>query len=153
MSFLIYFDVCCLNRPFDDQRQERIRLEAEAVLLILERCQRKEWTLLSSEAVVAEINQTLDFARVTQLQTLASFAARQIRIDKQVENRALEWIRQGFTAFDAFHLACAELGNADVLLTTDDRFLRRATRLVDVLEVRVANPLQWLLEVTTDADE
>jgi hypothetical protein len=35
MEFLIYLDVCCLNRPFDDQTQERIRLEAEAVLRIL----------------------------------------------------------------------------------------------------------------------
>jgi hypothetical protein len=29
----IYLDACCLNRPFDDQTQERIRLESEAVLL------------------------------------------------------------------------------------------------------------------------
>lgn len=48
---LIYLDVCCLNRPFDDQTQERIRLEAEAVLLILERCQAGTWWLLGSEAV------------------------------------------------------------------------------------------------------
>ncbi|MBE2197400.1 MAG: hypothetical protein IAE79_02240 [Anaerolinea sp.] len=25
----VYLDVCCLNRPFDDQSQERIQLEAE----------------------------------------------------------------------------------------------------------------------------
>ena len=31
----VYLDVCCLNRPFDDQTQDRIRLESEAVLLIL----------------------------------------------------------------------------------------------------------------------
>jgi len=31
----IYLDVCCLNRPFDDQTQERIHLESEAVLIIL----------------------------------------------------------------------------------------------------------------------
>lgn len=31
----IYLDVCCLNRPFDDQTQDRIHLEAEAVLTIL----------------------------------------------------------------------------------------------------------------------
>lgn len=30
MEFLIYLDVCCLNRPFDDQTQERIGLEAKA---------------------------------------------------------------------------------------------------------------------------
>ncbi|MDF2439948.1 MAG: hypothetical protein JWN98_932 [Abditibacteriota bacterium] len=31
----IYLDVCCLKRPFDDQGQDRIHLESEAVLLIL----------------------------------------------------------------------------------------------------------------------
>ena len=31
----VYFDACCLNRPFDDQTQDRIRLESEAVLLIM----------------------------------------------------------------------------------------------------------------------
>lgn len=33
----IYLDVCCLNRPFDDQAQTRIRLESEAILLIIAR--------------------------------------------------------------------------------------------------------------------
>ena len=31
----IYLDVCCINRPFDDQNQDRIHLEAEAVISIL----------------------------------------------------------------------------------------------------------------------
>ncbi|WP_256875183.1 hypothetical protein [Nostoc sp. C052] len=50
MEFLIYLDVCCLNRPFDDQTQERIRLEAEAVLLILANCQTGEWQMLVSDS-------------------------------------------------------------------------------------------------------
>ena len=32
----VYLDNCCFNRPFDDQRQVRIRLEAEAKLYIQE---------------------------------------------------------------------------------------------------------------------
>ena len=31
---LIYLDLCCFNRPFDDQTQSRIRLETEAKLVI-----------------------------------------------------------------------------------------------------------------------
>ena len=31
---LIYLDLCCFNRPFDDQTQSRIRLETEAKLII-----------------------------------------------------------------------------------------------------------------------
>ena len=44
MEALIYLDVCCL-RPFDDQTQERIFLEAEAVRIILASCQSGEWQL------------------------------------------------------------------------------------------------------------
>ena len=54
----IYLDVCCLNRPFDDQRQDRIRLEAEAVLSILGRCEAGTWQWLSSAVVEAEVNNT-----------------------------------------------------------------------------------------------
>ena len=50
----IYLDVCCLNRPFDDQRQARVRLEAEAVLLILGRCEAGTWQWLSSAVVEEE---------------------------------------------------------------------------------------------------
>ena len=37
MATRIYFDACCLNRPFDDQSQARIRLETEATEHLLER--------------------------------------------------------------------------------------------------------------------
>jgi hypothetical protein len=33
----IYLDNCCYNRPFDDQTQERIHLESEAILTVLQR--------------------------------------------------------------------------------------------------------------------
>lgn len=46
----IYLDVCCINRPFDDQTEERIRMESEAVLAILTRS-LSEWTLIGSEAI------------------------------------------------------------------------------------------------------
>jgi hypothetical protein len=29
---VLYLDICCLKRPFDDQAQPRIRIESEAVL-------------------------------------------------------------------------------------------------------------------------
>jgi len=32
---VLYLDICCLKRPFDDQAQLRVRLEAEAVLGLL----------------------------------------------------------------------------------------------------------------------
>ena len=61
--YLIYMDVCCFNRPFDDWTQARIRIEAEAVLAIVNRCQAGEWILVSSAALEAEIAQTPNLIR------------------------------------------------------------------------------------------
>lgn len=147
---LIYLDVCCLNRPFDDQTQERIRLESEAILLILTRCQSHEWQLLSSEAVDYEISRISDEERREKVVLLSSLAESKVTVTESVERHAMELEGLGFRAYDALHLACAEEGGADVLLTTDDRFLRRAERHDSILKARVENPVLWLLEVIKD---
>ena len=59
----IYLDACCLNRPFDDQTQERIRLEAEAVLLLLNRFHLEIDHWVSSNVLVYEIRLTPDNER------------------------------------------------------------------------------------------
>ena len=66
----IYFDVSCLNRPFDDQTQPRIHLEAEAVTMILERIDSGKWQQTSSRMVdieVAAITDGLRRRRVARL--------------------------------------------------------------------------------------
>jgi predicted nucleic acid-binding protein len=55
----------------------------------------------------------------------------------------------GFAPFDALHLASAERGAVDVLLTTDDDLLRRARRHAGVLRIRVENPVSWYREVAS----
>ena len=59
----IYLDACCLNRPFDDQRQPRIRLEAEAISLILQKLHQREWEWIGSEVLVYELEQTVAVER------------------------------------------------------------------------------------------
>ncbi|MFL9454874.1 MULTISPECIES: hypothetical protein [Nostocales] len=68
MTFSIYLDVWCFNRPFDDQAQERVRLESEAVAAILTRCQRGEWQLLGSEAIDIKLKGVSDDERKKQIQ-------------------------------------------------------------------------------------
>ncbi|HUY33380.1 MAG TPA: hypothetical protein VMV69_11585 [Pirellulales bacterium] len=36
LDMRVYFDICCLKRPFDDQTQTRIHLESEALLSALQ---------------------------------------------------------------------------------------------------------------------
>jgi hypothetical protein len=85
----VYLDVCCLNRPFDDQRQDRIRLEAEAVLLILEHCEAGEWQWISSVVVEEEINNTPDRERRHRVIRTATRHADKLKI--RVVN-PLDWL-------------------------------------------------------------
>lgn len=144
----IYLDACCLNRPFDDQTQVRIRLEAEAVLMILARCETGDWEWIGSEALDWEIGQTPDPERLRRVRSLVAHAHHSIPIGPSEVERAQELETWGIAAYDALHLACAESGGAEVLLTTDDGLLRRSSARASELHVRVANPLTWLREVS-----
>ncbi|MBM4037714.1 MAG: type II toxin-antitoxin system VapC family toxin [Planctomycetes bacterium] len=143
----VYLDVCCLNRPFDDQSQDRIRLEAEAVLAILKRLRAGEGHWLGSDVVLREVGQTPDPERRERVMLIAGDAHSRLAVGEAEGARARELQLLGFRAFDALHIACAESGRADVLLTTDDGLLRRASRHKGVLRVRVVNPLLWAREV------
>jgi predicted nucleic acid-binding protein len=73
-------------------------------------------------------------------------AANTIRLDEQIIQRAKELEALGYGPFDALHLSNAEAGAADALLTTDDRFMKRAARRIGLPSVRVLNPVEWLRE-------
>lgn len=66
----IYLDVSCLNRPFDDQEQPRIRLEAAAVGMIFERFDEGEWIHISSEMATVEIDANTDLTRRARVRLL-----------------------------------------------------------------------------------
>ena len=84
----IYIDTCCLNRPFDDQRQPRIRLEAEAVILILEKIRQREWNWVGSEVLIYEIEQTTNTERKERLLLLAQEANQTVEISEKILQRA-----------------------------------------------------------------
>jgi hypothetical protein len=143
----IYLDVSCLNRPFDDQEQVRIRLEAEAVLLILERIESGEWEQVSSEAATIEINVNPDAGRRARVSLLLPEQKYIMKLTSASWRRAAELVEMGFHPGDAAHVSAAEQVGAEVLLSCDDRFCRLAKRCQNRLLVRVANPMDWLKEI------
>jgi hypothetical protein len=56
-SIKIYLDVCCLNRPFDDQTQDRIHFEAEAILAVLNYSRMSAWSVIGSDVMVRFLQQ------------------------------------------------------------------------------------------------
>lgn len=146
MSGLVYLDVCCLNRLFDEQRQLRVRLETEAVRAVLHAVVSGRVRWLSSTAVDLEIARNPNAERRRQVAALAALATDRAVLDEADRARARAFAAEGLGAFDALHLVAAERGRANSLLTTDDRFVRRAARLGATLHGRVLNPTAWAAE-------
>lgn len=142
----IYLDVCCLNRPFDDLSQEKVRIEAEAVKSILRFIGTGKCIGIGGQAVDYEIGKTADPDRCLEVSALAAVLSERVRIEAsdRARGRILESL--GFTAMDSIHLACAEKAGAHFFLTVDDDLLKKASRHAAVLRVLVANPLTWLKE-------
>lgn len=149
----VYLDVCCLNRPFNDQTQDRIRFGAEAVLSVMTRVENGELLSVSSTVVQTEINNNPNQELKLRLQELASAASEFIIVEDKQLLRSYELQKIGFHPFDALHIACAETAGADLFLTTDDRLLRLALRTKDQLMVRAANPTSWLMELITNNEK
>ena len=147
-NWKIYLDTCCLNRLFNDQTQVRIRQETEAVKVILARFFTAQWQWLSSTVLMNEISKTPNKTLRTEIEDLLDLADRNVTVEMTEIARGTQLESLGFKWLDALHIACAESGGADILLTTDDRMLRRAKRFRLRLRVRVENPYTWLEEIS-----
>jgi predicted nucleic acid-binding protein len=144
-NYKIYLDVCCLNRPFDDWTQERIRLEGETILTIMERIRTKEWQLVASEAIRIELEKMRNLDKLENVLNLLELAIINIKIDEEVDLRSQQLENLGFGLYDSFHIACAEVAQVDILLSTDDRLLKNSRRHQDLLKIVLDNPVTWLM--------
>jgi len=138
----IYLDVSCLNRPFDDQTQPRIRFESEAVTLIHQAIDVGRWEHVSSRMAVVEIAAMPDAVRRNRVLHLLPATINDVTVDMLARAEVLT--DRGLGAADAVHVSAAEGLQADVLLTCDDRLLRRCRAMGHELNVSVENPLDWL---------
>jgi len=145
-------DVCCLNRPFDDQTQDRIHLESEAILTILGHCEKGDWKLVGSEIVDLEIFRTPDSNRKEKVYQLSKISKVKVEVNKQVWDRYEVLKKTNLPDFDILHIACAEIGKADIFLTTDDDIIKRINKSNIELKVDIKNPIKWLMEVENYGD-
>jgi len=146
----IYLDTCCLSRLDDIATSVRIQREAEAVETILNYCSTRQWLWFGSAVLAFEVNNTQNQRKRDQIQSHLSYVYQNVIIDLAATSKAKYFESLGFKQGDALHLACAESSDVDIFLTTDDGILKRAKRFGSQLQVRVANPYEWLQEVIRD---
>ncbi len=143
----IYLDCCSLQRPFDDKSQPRIAVEAEAVLVILSLCESKYFELISSEALVFEINCISNYERKEDALAILKIAYDTLELSSEVERVARSFEKMGLKVLDALHLAFASVSKVDYFCTCDDKFLKKAKK-IETLNTKVVSPTELVMELT-----
>ena len=83
--------------------------------------------------------------KLKEIRELLKLVDYQIILNEEIDQRSQELEKLGFSLYDSFHVACAEYAKIDVLLTTDNRLLKKAIKYRNVLQVQLENPVTWLM--------
>jgi predicted nucleic acid-binding protein len=146
LGLRVYLDTCCLNRLTDDPSQDRIRQETAAVQRVLDGIQLGTIVWIASEALHDEVQRNPIVERRAEAETLLSFASESVPVDERISRRATELFRLGYQAYDALHISICEFSSVDVMLSTDDRLIRRVARGLGRPRIPVRNPVSWCQE-------
>lgn len=143
-SGLVYLDVCALCRPFDDQSFVRVRMESDAVKLILQRIRGGLLKLALSPVHYHEINGITDVIERSELLGVINSLVCQVPVDLLKTRKLAEFLsHHGMGVADAAHVAFAEAIGAD-FITCDDKLLKKCYKFG--LPLWCGDPLQYCIK-------
>ena len=140
----IYLDLCCFNRPYDDQSQARIRLETEAKLVLQQKVRDGQCQLVWSAILDYENEKSPYPEHRKAIAQWRQLAEPHIRADEAVVDKARNLQTQGLTSFDALHVASAIRAGAELFVSTDDRLIRKLRAQRDIKAVLPGDALAHL---------
>jgi len=142
MTDLLYLDVNCFQRWFDDQRQVRIQMEAIACREVFTRLESGELDLVWSFMHQDEMDLCPFPERQAAMLRLSELCKVRVGPEQTIYDLAETLLQQGpLTAKDAIHLACAVSSKSVAFLTCDDRLINRAKRVG--LDIEIVNPVNF----------
>ena len=137
----VYLDNCCFNRPFDDQRSLKIRLETEAKLYVQSLVLEESLDLIWSFILEFENAQNPFEERKKSIKSWKSRAKDTILSSDEILEFGQELIKLGLKPKDALHVACAKSGKCNYFLTTDTGIINKKK---SISGVDVMNPVDFV---------
>ena len=130
----VYLDMCCYNRPYDDQSQIKVSLETQAKLHIQDLIQKKRLDLVSSYMLRYECGQN----------PYDTHAAAYVGLErrKEIEAIAKRIMDTGVKFKDACHVASAVYANCEYFISTDKRLLKYKTE-----QIKLVSPIDFVTEM------
>ena len=134
----VYLDNCCYNRPYDDQSQIRISLEAQAEIFIQDAITAGRIELAASHVLLYENSRN---PHEDRRQAIYKFIKQNtsvfVDVDRLNETATIarKIMNTGIKDTDAAHIACAIQAGCDYFLTTDDRVLKYRDEQIKVMNL------------------
>src|SRR5688572_2782671 len=113
----IYLDVCAIQRPFDDDSQQQIRDETEALLRVIALVEKGAVDLVGSFALEFESDANPDPTKRDYTEMVLSLAAERVKPSATVQGRTGIYKAMGLGTWDAAHLAAAVEARVDFFCT------------------------------------
>ena len=139
----IYLDICTFNRPFDNQKQLKIKLETEAKLHIQQGIITGLYELVWSYILEYENQQNKFDDRRNTIYDWKNIA----KIKCIENNKIIEYAENlkrysNIRTKDALHIACSVYTDCDCLITTDKQLFN-----LKFDDIKIINPLTFLNEI------
>ena len=141
----IYPDNCCYNRPYDDQSQFSVNLDAQAKLHVQMQIVNGEFELVTSDMLYYEIQQMPHEARKQAIEAyIEEWSSVHVGYERQsqVDAKAEEIMRSGVKYKDACHVASAVLAGCAYFVTTDKRLLRYHSP-----DIAIVTPVEFISRI------
>ena len=135
----IYLDNCCLNRPYDEQANFNIHLEAEAKIFIQTEIIKNTYELAWSFMMDYEISSNPFYDRQIAFVKWKNIAVVDIDPMEEILINGKNLIQKNIKRKDALHIACAIKAECEYFLTTDYKILNK-----DIPEIKLINPIDFV---------
>ncbi|OIO17396.1 MAG: PIN domain protein [Ignavibacteria bacterium CG1_02_37_35] len=145
----LYLDNCSYNRPFDDQRAIKIKIETEAKLFIQERVKAGEHKIVWSYILDFENSANPFEIRREAISLWKDIAEVYVYENAEILTFAKDIARLTIKSKDALHIACAIYAKCDYFITTDDLVIKKMTNNDTI---KVVNPFDFIKREVRDGN-
>ena len=146
MSECVFTSTCALSSAHWTIPQPRVRLEAEAMLTLIQLCEDGSLELIMSAAHEIENGQNPYSERRAYANDVLVLARHRVPTDPSVAERAANYVMAGLARLDALHLAAAVEAMASYFCTTDDILIRRS-RALNTESTIVVSPIDLIFQL------
>jgi predicted nucleic acid-binding protein len=140
----VYLDDSVISRALYTGREARFVKERDAAIVLERLIRLGVLEFVASDWLIAELSFGNRSAAEERVDWLPPYSTC-VPLTDEIWDHGLELAGRNFSTEDALHIASAERGGADLLLTFDGRLVRGAAKTVN-LHCRVVHALEWVQE-------